>query len=384
MTQTPKEELFTELFHRRPVEPLLIRQVLGAFEKEVVGLAFYWLDLGYREGYTKILTEVLKGVPHLAEKVLVQVPVYGTWGDLWELYGISETGDNAIDSVVLGQFLEDQESEKPSKFVKLLPVDLKKPLTKRFSRLLFPLTKEGERLRIYRKAVSCLKRFCNRADVPERRIFSEGESTFADTFLKGVLRPLELNNDVESITNIKFTGDILYMCDYSDSMCGKPMDISLALGVISGRILSFEKQPRWHVFGGEDSIQKKIRSTLSIGQASHADFNIAYDLILKEVVCGKITIPKQLLVVTDMDYKDACACVLDVKGVRERFVKASYEAPLLIIWNVSRAFCGAYAVLCEEGFAQMYGWSDSIWKMLEGGVTKVITPMELMRAGQFV
>ena len=111
MTQTPKEHLFTELFNRRPVEPLLIRQVLGAFEKEVVDLAFYWMGLGNRTGYTAIITEVLKGVPDLAEKVLIQVPKYGTWGDLWELYGTSEAGDKIIDSVVLGQFLEDQESE---------------------------------------------------------------------------------------------------------------------------------------------------------------------------------------------------------------------------------------------------------------------------------
>jgi hypothetical protein len=383
MTQTPKEGLFTELFHRRPVEPVLVRQVLVAFEKEVVALAFYWLGLGYRAGYHTIIREVLKGVYSLAEKALVQVPVYGTWGDLWDLYGISEAGDEVIDSVVLGQFSEDQESENPSQFVKCLPVDLKNPLTKRFARLLFPLTKDSHKMRRYRKAVSCLKRFSATAE-PERRIFLEGGSSFADIFLKNVLHPLELIHDIESMGTMKFSDDILFICDYSESMCGKPMDISLALGIINSRILTFEKQPRWHIFREEDSIQKKILSTCDINKSSQTDFNIAYYVILKEILCGKLTVPKQLLVVTDMDYRDACASVFDVKGVREGFTKAGYEAPLLIIWNVSRAFCGAYAVVCEEGVAQMYGWSDAMWKMLERGVIKVIMPMELVRTGHLV
>jgi hypothetical protein len=383
MTQTPKEELFTELFHRRPVEPLLIRQVLGAFEKEVVALAFYWLGLGYREGYNTIMTEVLKGICSLAEKALAQVPVYGSWGDLWDLYGISEAGDKMIDSVVVGQFSEDQESENPSQFVKYLPVDLKNPLTKRFARLLFPLTKDAHKMRRYRKAVSCLKRLSATAE-PERRIFLEGGSSFADTFLKNILHPLELIHDMETIGTMKFSDDILFMCDYSESMSGKPMDISLALGVINTRILTFEKQPKWHIFREEDTIQKKILSTRDISKSSQTDFNIAYAVILKGILCGKISVPKQLLVVTDMYYKDVCACAFDVKGVRETFTKAGYETPLLIIWNVSRAFCYSYAVVCEEGVAQMYGWSDSIWKMLESGVIKVITPVELVRVGQLV
>ena len=387
MKQTPKEGLFTELFYRRPVESGIIIGALGAFQKEVVELAFYWMCLGKTDEYKMIVREVLKGFPLLAQELVSRVPIYGTWGYLWELYGISEAGDKAIDSLVLVQFSEDQELEKPSQFVKWLPVDFRKPLTKRFAGLLFPLTKDSERIRRYRKAVSCLKRFSAAAvNVPERRIISEGESAFADTILKNILQPLELINNVGYINAVKLSHNILCMCDYSESMSGKPMKISLALGIISGRIITFDKQPEWHVFRAEDSIQKKIISTRDISQVSQVDFNIAYQLILKGVVSGKISLAKYLLVVTDMDYKDACACVFDVKGVHESFAEAGYQAPLLIIWNVSRAFCGDYAVLYEEGVAQMHGWSDSMWKMLESGV-RIITPIELVReelAGQCI
>lgn len=376
MTQTPKEYLFTELFHRRPVEDTLVREAFGAFQKEVVALAFYWLGLGNRSAYTAIMTEVLKG--SYAKDVVAQVPIYGTWGDVWELYGISDTVDKAIDSVVFGQFSEDQESEKPSQFVKCLPVDLKNPLSKHFAGLLFPLTQAGQRMRRYRKAVSCLKRFTSPAE-PERRIFLEDRSAVADKLLDFVNIIIMKRDDTQCIMDVGLSDNLVFMCDYSDSMCGKPMDISLALGIMKGRIMSFDKQPRWHIFTGEDTLQKKILSTHYISKSSQADFNIAYELILKGVIYGKITVPKFFIVITDMDYKDSCACVFNVKGVREAFSKEGYEAPMLIIWNVSTAFRGPYAVLYEEGVAEMRGWSDSMLNMLKGHI-RVITPIELVRA----
>ena len=376
MMQIPKEYLFTELFHRRPVAPGLVREALGAFEKEVVDLAFYWLKLGNRVEYTAIMTEVLKG--SYATEVVTKLPVYGSWEDMWELYGISDALNKAIDSIVVRQFSEDQESEKPSQFVRCLPIDLKNPLSKHFAELLFPLTRAGQRMRRYRKSVSCLKRFTSPA-APERRIFSEDGSAVADKLLNPISQVLLGDNDIDWVMDISLPEDIVFMCDYSESMCGKPMNISLTLGIMKGRLLTFHTEPRWHTFRVEDSIQKKILSTCYIRQSSQADFNIAYELILKEVVCGKIAVPRFLIVVTDMDYKDTCYCAFNVKGVREAFSKAGYEAPILVIWNVSTAFRGSHAVLCEEeGVAEMRGWSDSMLNMLKGGV-RIITPIELVQ-----
>lgn len=53
---------------------------------------------------------------------------------------------------------------------------------------------------------------------------------------------------------------------------------------------------------------------------------------------------------------------------------------MVILWNVSARHSDPYAVLREEGVAQMYGWSDAIWEMVKTGI-HVITPMELMLNG---
>ena len=365
--QTPKEGVFTELFHRRPVDPGLVRQALGAFEKEVVDLAFYWLRLGNREGYTAIMREVLKGFPRLAENPLRRVPIHGSWGDLWELYGISEAGDKAIDSVVLGQFSEDQESEKPSQFVRCLPVDLRNPLTKHFARLFFPWTLGSQQIRRYRGAVSCLKRFCAAGTatqaVPEgpkgpkgpgERIFSSG---VADKLLAPVLLTMARNYDVECVTEAKISDDTVFMCDFSESMWGRPLAISLTIGIMSGRVLTFDNEPRWHTFRPGDSLRKKVASIRSIGRGGKVDFQKAYQLVGKK---------KYLVIITDMDYEDVFSHGFCVKG-----------ECMVILWNVSARQSGPYAILREEGVAQMYGWSDAMWEMIKRGI-RVITPMELI------
>jgi hypothetical protein len=367
--QTPKEGVFTELFHRRPVDPGLVRQALGAFEKEVVDLAFYWLGLGNRGGYTVIMTEVLKGFPRLAENPLRRVPTEGTWGDLWELYGISEAGDKAINSVVLGQFSEDQESEKPSQFVRCLPVDLRNPLTKHFARLFFPWTLATEQIRRYRGAVSCLKRFCATPALPPvppvpegpmgpkgpgERIFS---SAVADKLLAPVFLTMARIYDVECVTEAKIPEDTVFMCDFSESMWGRPLAISLTIGIMSGRVLTFDTETRWHTFLAEDSLRKKVASIRSFGRHGKVDLQKAYQLVGNK---------KYLVIITDMDYEDVFSPSICVKG-----------ECMVIVWNVSARHSGPYAVLREEGVAQMYGWSDAMWEMVKTGI-RVITPMELV------
>ena len=302
------------------------------------------------------MTEVLKGFPTLAEDILRRVPVDGTWVDLWELYGISEAGDKVIDSVVLGQFMEDQESEKPSEFVRCLPVDLKNPLTRRFARLFFPWTLGGKQIRRYRGAVSCLKRFsaAGVAAVPGERIFS---SAVADKLLAPAFLTMARKYDTEYVMTDVIPEDTVFMCDFSESMWGRPLAISLTIGIMSGRVLTFDTEPRWHTFQDGDSLRKKVASIRSIGRGGKVDLQKAYELIGKK---------KYLVIITDMDYKDVFTSGFCVKG-----------ECMVILWNVSARQSGPYAILREEGVAQMYGWSDAMWDMIKRGI-RVITPMELV------
>ena len=75
---------------------------------------------------------------------------------------------------------------------------------------------------------------------------------------------------------------------------------------------------------------------------------------------------KYLVIITDMDYEDVFSSGFCVKG-----------ECMVILWNVSARHSGPYAVLREQGVAQMHGWSDAMWEMVKTGI-RVITPMELV------
>ena len=75
---------------------------------------------------------------------------------------------------------------------------------------------------------------------------------------------------------------------------------------------------------------------------------------------------KYLVIFTDMDYEDVFSSGFCVK-----------DGCMVILWNVSARHSGPYAVLREQGVAQMHGWSDAMWEMVKTGI-RVITPMELV------
>jgi hypothetical protein len=118
---------------------------------------------GERDLFVHMLTAFLNKFPDHAYEILIHVPEYGYWKDLWEIYKHVESPvKTAIDRVVKEQFTKDLGADRPSLLAKWLPrekshYDL---LAKRFAEVLFPdINKDkDEHLRAYRKAVADLNR----------------------------------------------------------------------------------------------------------------------------------------------------------------------------------------------------------------------------------
>ena len=93
-------------------------------------------------------------------EIIHSVPRFGCWKDMLVLWDENPELRSTIDSVILQQFLEDQESDEPSLLAKWLPREGSKfgGHVRRLSILLFPLTPEKERLRKYRQVVSYLSK----------------------------------------------------------------------------------------------------------------------------------------------------------------------------------------------------------------------------------
>jgi hypothetical protein len=64
--------------------------------------------------------------------------------------------------------------------------------------------------------------------------------------------------------------------------------------------------------------------------------------------------------------------------VRADFAAQGYEPPLIVCWNVSNMYSDAHAKAHEVGVVQLSGWSPSVLKAIQTGVT-VQTPYQGLR-----
>lgn len=173
-----------------------VKQILATRNRDMIRdlfvMAFQTRDVrggkGERDLFYDILGEICTQFPQWARDLIVLVPEYGCWRDLWVLYTKYPNTQSAIDSVVKEQFALDQETQHPSLLVKWLPREGSRysTLARHFAALLFPLTPEekGQRMRTYRRALATLNRF---ADTTEIKMCGRTWAEIAPTRVPGRL-----------------------------------------------------------------------------------------------------------------------------------------------------------------------------------------------------
>ncbi len=215
-------------------------------------------------------------------------------------------------------------------------------------------------------------------------------------------------------------GKVVPMCDFSGSMSGTPIDVSLALGILISEIaapafrdhiLTFDSTPKWHSFVGKTTLKEKIRSTEGCGQGLSTDFYKACQLIIRKMEEARVPIgeePEDLIVLTDMGWDAAKqsgdrryggystntdSWSTQLAKIRQEFKEASarvwvsgsgngagWKVPRIIIWNLRAEYKDFHATASDEGVLMISGWSPNILKVLQKGGVDCITPYAGMRA----
>lgn len=205
---------------------------------------------------------------------------------------------------------------------------------------------------------------------------------------------------------------IVPLCDFSGSMNGTPLLVSLALGILVSEIatpafkdyiLGFDSEPSWISFKDCGSLKEKINWASRHAQGTSTDFQAACDLVLKRLVECAVPAdeaPEDLLVFTDMGFDQACDAGMRssftgksyghvVKSevwqthcqmIRAAFEAAGYRAPRIVVWNLRAAYKDFHAKAEEEGVLLLSGWSPALLKVIQGGGVKIQTPYEAVRA----
>lgn len=206
----------------------------------------------------------------------------------------------------------------------------------------------------------------------------------------------------------------LAMCDFSGSMGGTPMYVSMALGLIIAElntglfkdcILTFDSTPTLHRFKSTGLVNR-VREVQHLAQGTSTDFQAAYNLVLKTMVDGACPAgeePTDLIVLTDMGWDDACGAnfhyghrhAVKTKDVethlqiaRRAFVKQGellwgdgkgWAAPRCIVWNLRAEYKDFHATANEAGVLNVAGWSPSLLKVLATQGMDAVTPAAMLR-----
>jgi len=226
---------------------------------------------------------------------------------------------------------------------------------------------------------------------------------------------------VKPIKALGTLSNTLAMCDFSGSMGGDPMNVSMALGLIIAEcntgifkdtILTFDSTPTLHKFTSKGFIDR-VNEVRHLAQGTSTDFQAAYNLILKTMRDNRVPAgmePKDLIVLTDMGWDAACGFneyshytgssyshAVKTKPAeshpqiaRRAFKLASqqlfgdespgWEPPRIVIWNLRAAYKDFHATATEQGVLQVAGWSPSLLKVLMKNGADALTPTAMLRA----
>jgi hypothetical protein len=219
-------------------------------------------------------------------------------------------------------------------------------------------------------------------------------------------------------------GRSIAMCDFSGSMAfsgrngDTPYWVSMAMGLLISEVttdefkdtlLTFDSQPTMHVMRPGSDLFERVRGLNHVGQGRSTDFQAAMNLILaqlKKTRCRPRQEPENLIVLTDMNWDEACGSdrqssnryrhvvktnpwQTHVEMIRESFRRAGedmwgaaygWKMPRIIIWNIASTSVDFHAQANTEDVVMLSGWSPSLFKAIQSGKEiKASTPLEALR-----
>lgn len=222
-------------------------------------------------------------------------------------------------------------------------------------------------------------------------------------------------------------GRSIAMCDFSGSMQSSgsngdtPYWVSMAMGLLISEVtteefkdvfLTFDSTPTFHHLPKGDIFQRVASIGGDIAQGTSTDFQKAMDLVLQR--CKEMRIrpgqePENLIVLTDMNWDQACASheysgytgnryrhvvktdpwQTHVEMIREAFKRAGEDMwgegqglkmPRIVIWNIAATSTDFHATADTEGVVMLSGWSPSLFKVLQKDGVVIQTPYAALRA----
>jgi hypothetical protein len=169
--------------------------------------------------------------------------------------------------------------------------------------------------------------------------------------------------------------------DVSGSMSGTPMEVAIALGLLSvgpwnnNKVISFSEHPILHHIP-EGSLREQVSKIDDMPVGLNTDFEKVMDLVLKLVVEGAPI--DKLFVFSDMQFDEAMrnGDVTHFQRAKKMFADVDAAFPTIVFWNL-RGNTSNFPVTCDEnGVVLLAGYSPSLLKSIIE--QDELTPLSIM------
>ncbi|XP_046652378.1 uncharacterized protein LOC124343193 isoform X2 [Daphnia pulicaria] len=152
------------------------------------------------------------------------------------------------------------------------------------------------------------------------------------------------------VENLKKSGlfeSCLSVCDVSGSMSGIPMEVAIALSLLTSElskppfnsyICSFSSTPSLQKID-QPTLTKRIESVLEMDWGMSTNVQAVFDLILELAISIKLPpteMVKTLFIFSDMEFDDCGGneYETDYQFVKRKFEQAGYPLPAIVFWNL--------------------------------------------------
>ncbi|RWR78825.1 hypothetical protein CKAN_00737700 [Cinnamomum micranthum f. kanehirae] len=211
---------------------------------------------------------------------------------------------------------------------------------------------------------------------------------------------LQWKRMVEDLSSKGKLSNSLSVCDVSGSMYGTPMQVCVALGLLTselseepwrGNVITFSANPQLHRIQGE-TLQEKAAFIRMMEWGMRTDFQKVFDRILDVAVATKLEedkMVKRVFVFSDMEFDQASvnSWETDYRAIQRKYKERGYgsSVPEIVFWNLRESMATPVAGR-ENGVALVSGFSNNLLTIFldKAGVVNqedlVMNPEEVMES----
>lgn len=409
----------------------LFKKAFAADRQAAIRVLFYLRDVrggqGERALFRNALAYLAEHENELTSKIVMHVPEYGRWDDLFVLQV------EAFMPMLEAQLTEDVESDTPTLLAKWMPSEnTSSKTTRALARGMMKAL--GYSSKKYRQTLSKLRakiklveqemskkewsaidysKVPSQASLKYRKAFGRNDferySKFLEKVVKGeakintsTLYPYQVYNVAGSATAEALWANLpdytdgrnaLVVADTSGSMSGEPMAIAVSLalyfaerntGIFKDHFITFSGSPTLQKIQGK-TLQDKMNSIERAGWEYNTNLYKVFKLLVDTAVKNSsdpAEMPDTIYVISDMEF-DQCADLTNFEAIDELYKESGYTRPQLVFWNVQARNKQVPVTENQKGVTLVSGSSASTFKLVMEGKTPLDLVMDVVNSDRY-